>query len=330
MAHPLGSSRPLSAAQLQGSRNRLTLSPELVRRAAELGGYGTYSAASSEFMDVADVTDIIELMLMVQMGTLDIDVSAERRVETERARDILGRIVAGRTLTRREVHDALPSRTVVLFRMGPPRLWGYAVEQRLPADAKDFAPSAIKDDPTGPFTDATEAWLGWHITDASHVDRLETHTDRFDGDPTAEDNDRYQRLRLGMSLADPVGQVWSSARGHWSIKPETEYIVPSRYGWCPYVFRIPEGGWRRDSFEGHRDRFMATRGLWIDIANDRLVEMGAPDKNNAWRPTMTVSDQPLTDTDRQVATLLTDEVIALGPAGKNPIIRLRQRGRRLY
>lgn len=318
-------SRDLTAAELQGARNRLTLSPDLVRRAAQLGGYGSHDAFADRLTDVVDVTDLIELFITCQLGDVELNQTPQQRVETDRARDILARISAGRTLTREDVHNDLPSETVVLFRMGPPRLWGYAVPQRLPRNAEQALPARVVDDPTGPWTSPQEAWLGWHIADASDVTDLDTVVP---GIPA--DDDRNQRLRLGMSLADGPDQVWSSARGHWSIKPETRYIVPSRYGWCPYVFRIPDGGWRGDEFKGHRDRYMAERGYWIDVRNNRLVEMGPPDPDNAWLPRMTVSDDAPTETDLQVAGLLTDRVLRLGAAGKNPVIRLRQRGRRLF
>lgn len=317
--------RDLTAAELQGARNRLTLSPDLVRRIATLGGYDRYDAFADRLTDVIDVTDLIELMLTSSVTGMELSTSPERQMEADRAQRILDRIVAGRTLTRGHVHDELPSQTIVLFRMGPPRLWGYPVRQRLPRNAEEALPSRVVDDPTGPWTDEQEAWLGWHITDASDLGELETVVP-----DVPADDDRNQRLRLGMSLSDGPDQVWSSARGHWSIKPETSYIVPSRYGWCPYVFRIPDGAWRGDEFEGHRTRYMAERGYWIDVQHNRLVEMGEPDPDNAWLPRMTVREDAPTPTDLRVAELLTDQVLQLGAAGKNPVMRLRQKGRRLF
>ena len=317
--------RDLTAAELQGARNRLTLSPELVRRVAVLGGYDAHDAFSDKLTDVVDVTDLIELLVTAQLGETEPGRTAARQVESERARRILERIATGQTLTRQGVHDNLPSETVVLFRMGPPRLWGYAVRQRTPRNAGNALPARVPADPTGTWASPEEAWLGWHITDASDLDELATVVPGV-----LHDNDLNRRLRLGMSLSDGPDQVWSSARGHWSIKPETTYIVPSRYGWCPYVFRIPDGGWRGDEFEGHRTRYMAERGYWIDVDNGRLVEMGEPDPDNSWLPRMSVSDEAPTETDMAVAGLLTDRVLRLGAAGKNPVIRLRQRGRRLF
>ena len=72
-------------------------------------------------------------------------------------------------MTREQVHNKLPSETVVLFKMGPPRLWGYAVRQRAPRRAAEIIPSSFHRDLTGPYTDAEEAWLGANVVDASNV-----------------------------------------------------------------------------------------------------------------------------------------------------------------
>ncbi len=248
----------------------------------------------------------------------------EHQVEADLAKQVLRRISAGDYLTRQQVHDLLPRETVTLFRMGHPRLWAFAARQRLPQDAYRAIPESFHKDITGPYTDAEEAWLGMYVADASRVGELET---RIKGAGLEED--RQQRLRLGMSLADTYRQVWSSARGHWRVSPQTRYIVPSRCGYCPYVFRVAEDGWRRDSFDGGQDRFMAVEGYWIDVERERLIHLGSPDPDDAWLPTVTVSADAPSEMDLAVARVLNGAIIALGAAQKNITIRLRQKNRTL-
>ena len=181
-------------------------------------------------------------------------------------------------------------------------------------------------DITGPYTTPEEAWLGMYVADATRLGELNS---QVEGVELGED--RQQRLRLGMSLADTYRRVWSSARGHWRVSPQTRYIVPSRFGYCPFVFRVAEGGWRRDSFEGSHDRFMATEGYWIDVERERLIHLGAPDPSDACLPTARVADEVPTEEDLAVARTLTGRIIALGagqkryydsPAPKEPHVEL--------
>ncbi|AZA14339.1 hypothetical protein ACFPVT_03940 [Corynebacterium choanae] len=313
----------LNAAQLQGARNRLTLSPELLRRTATLLGYDNIDAEDS-LSHKFDVNDAVELLLMIQLTEMETNPPSFRRQEKDLATMILGRVTTGNIHTRQEIHELLPPETVVLLRMGHPRLWGYAVAQRLPDNAHIALPASFYRDQTGPYTTPEEAWMGVHITEADNLEQLNTHSPSV---PVNED--RYQRLRLGMSLADDFRQVWSSARGHWAVSPDTAYIVPSRYGWCPYIYRVTE--WREDSFgDGQRSRYTATRGYYIDPNKSFGIGLGEPDPNNCWLPTITSTSVELTDRDVQVAAAVHDKVIALGPTQKNPVIRLRQKGRRLF
>lgn len=323
-ASPYSPPQKLNAAQAQGARNRLTIAPHLVQRIAVLCGYDDFDAFDEKLQNVIELTDLLELLLTIQLVEVELQPTVTHQLEAERARKIVNHIVQGKTVSRKTIHDALPAETVVLFKMGPPHLWNYAARQRIPHDAMQLVPKNLTPGLCGPYTTPEEAWLGWHITNAEDLQDLETQVADI---PYHED--RFQRLRLGMSLADGPDQVWSAARGHWSIKPETRYIAPSRYGWCPYVYRIADDAWRADPFEGHRPRYMAEQGWWIDVEHERLVTMGAPDPNNAWMPQMSVSDQEPSAADLQVARALTGKVLQLGATGKNPVIRLRQRGRKL-
>lgn len=321
--------RMMTAAELAGTRNRISIAPDLVREIAEQLGYDKESAFAGDgvtsLSNFYDIPDYLELVLRAKLGELRLSNSAEQKAEMDKANQLLRRIAKGEYLTREQIHKELPPETVVLFKMGPPRLWGYAVRQRVPSDAERAIPASFHEDPTGPYTDPKEAWLGVHVADATNLHALET---RVSDVPI--DDDRYQRLRLGMGLVDEFDQVWSSARGHWHISPDTRYIVPSRYGWCPFVFKIADDGWRRDEFEGSRDRYMATHGYFIDIENERLIELGEPDPDRCWLPKMKVSELAPSERDLAVAEALTDKIIALGASQRNPVIRLRQSGRRLF
>lgn len=329
MPTPSHVNRDLNAAELIGTHNRLTISSDIIRDIATELGYANQPAFDGEepasLAHLFDVSDVLELLVRAKLSEVRVVNTPAQAAEARKANEILNRIIAGDYLTRAKVHDKLPPETVILFKMGPPRLWGYAVRQRMPRRAEEAIPSSFHKDATDPFTDAEEAWLGANVIDASNVEELRTIVD-----DVPVDHDRYQRLRLGMALSDNFDQVWSSARGHWRLSPETRYIVPSRYGWCPYVFRVADGGWRRDEFERSNDRFMATRGYYIDYKNNRLIEMGEPDPDNAWRPRLKISAEVPTERDLEVAEVIADSVIALGSAQRNPVIRLRQRGRRLF
>ena len=320
--------RPLNAAELYATHNRVSVSPDVVRRLGTALGYEAIEAfgenTTKRLATVFDLGDIIDLLLLGQLPDLEVAPAMEQQVEADVARKLVRRISAGDYLTRQQVHDLLPRETVTLFRMGHPRLWAFAVRQRLPRNAEKAIPESFHRDITGPYTTPEEAWLGMYVADATHLGELDA---RVEG--AGLDEDRQQRLRLGMSLADTYRQVWSSARGHWRVSPNTTYIVPSRLGYCPFVFRVAEGGWRCDSFDGGQDRYMATEGYWIDVERERLIHLGAPDPNDSWLPTVSVAAEPPSETDLQVAWALSGKLIALGAAQKNITIRLRQKNRTL-
>ena len=320
--------RNLNASELHATRNRVSVSPDLIRRLGGALGYHAIEAfgpeAQTELSKVFDLGDIIDLTLLSQLPEMEVAPGVEQQVEGDVAKQLLRRIRAGDYLTRQQVHDCLPRATVMLYRMGHPRLWAFAARQRLPQDAERAVPDSFHRDITGPYTTPEEAWLGMYVADATRLGELNTQVDG-----AGLDEDRQQRLRLGMSLADTYRQVWSSARGHWRVSPQTRYIVPSRFGYCPFVFRVAEGGWRRDSFEGSHDRFMATEGYWIDVERERLIHLGAPDPHDAWLPTARVAAEAPTEEDLAVARVLSGKIIALGAGQKNITIRLRQKNRTL-
>ncbi|MER0070965.1 MULTISPECIES: hypothetical protein [unclassified Corynebacterium] len=84
-----------------------------------------------------------------------------------------------------------------------------------------------------------------------------------------------------MSLAATYRQVWSSVRGQWHVSPQTRYIVLSCFGYCPFVCRVAEGSWRRDSFDESHGRFKVTERYLIDVDRERFIHLDSPDPGGA-------------------------------------------------
>lgn len=132
----------------------------------------------------------------------------------------------------------------------------------------------------------------------------------------------YLRNRIGMGLADRPEQIWASARGYWRMAPDVDYLLPSRYGYLPYVFKADDWRTQRDG------RVWAGEGWLIDPVaglRRRLLETMSPE--NGWLPAVSEEAEPATDEDRRVAAIFAGRVIALGRRGPNPVHRLRRRSR---
>lgn len=118
----MGLDRNLNAAELHATRNRVSVSPDLIRRLGSALGYDAIEAfgseAQSELNQVFDLGDIIDLMLLSQLSDMEVAPGMEQQVEGDVAKQLLRRISAGDYLTRRQVHDRLPRATVMLYRMG--------------------------------------------------------------------------------------------------------------------------------------------------------------------------------------------------------------------
>ena len=170
--------RNLSAAELHATRNRVSVSPDLIRRLGGALGYDAIEAfgtdAQSELSKVFDLGDIIDLILLSQLPDMEVAPGMEQQVEGDIAKQLLRRISAGDYLTRQQVHDRLPRATVMLYRMGHPRLWAFAARQRLPKDAERAVPESFHRDITGPYTTPEEAWLGMYVADATRLGELNT------------------------------------------------------------------------------------------------------------------------------------------------------------
>ncbi|MFT3662703.1 MAG: hypothetical protein QM809_15380 [Gordonia sp. (in: high G+C Gram-positive bacteria)] len=140
--------------------------------------------------------------------------------------------------------------------------------------------------------------------------------------------DYYLRTRYGMSLADSAPEVWSSARGYWHMAMDTEYLVPTRFGYAPYVFKVD--GWATCPSEpGRSPRVWATGGSLIDVTSGKLRRMEETVGADAgWLPSVADDGPAASSEDLDVARLITGRVIGLGK-GANPVKRLRSRTRRL-
>ncbi|MDV2420148.1 hypothetical protein RAE03_10275 [Corynebacterium tuberculostearicum] len=104
--------RNLSAAELHATRNRVSVSPDLIRRLGGALGYDAIEAfgtdAQSELSKVFDLGDIIDLILLSQLPDMEVAPGMEQQVEGDIAKQLLRRISTGDYLTRQEVHDRGP------------------------------------------------------------------------------------------------------------------------------------------------------------------------------------------------------------------------------
>lgn len=345
-----------TAAQLQAINNRVTLSPELLRRVATVADYDKPAVGARmkgvDLTDAIDYTDLIELMLLSQLASYEEEPSEFRRREMHMARRVLADLFSERARSRHEVHDLLPStETVVLLRMGPVRPRGESAKAFVPTD--DLARGL-----TGDAERERRNDVAWRMFDSERVDELDAGDGYGEGfrDPNDPYDARpYPRVRIGMSLADGPEAVWSSARGYWRLKPDTRYVVPSRFGWCPYVFRIDEGEWlsvgadgaaERDDAEdtaaSHRakpERYFARKAWLIDPDHARLVpireieETPESERKSPYFPTINPEGPgtlPASEEDMRVARAVAGRTIRLGASSTNSVLRLRQKGRRLF
>ncbi|WJZ05879.1 hypothetical protein CFREN_09610 [Corynebacterium freneyi] len=349
-----------TAAQLQAINNRVTLSPELLRRVATVADYDKPAVGARmkgvDLTDAIDYTDLIELMLLSQLASYEEEPSEFRRREMHMARRVLADLFSGRARSRHEVHDLLPStETVVLLRMGPVRPRGESAKEFVPTD--DLARGLKGDAEQERRND-----VAWRMFDSEHVDWLDAGDNGGYGfrDPNDPYDARpYPRVRIGMSLADGPEAVWSSARGYWRLKPDTRYVVPSRFGWCPYVFRVDDDDWLSvgadddaDADDAHGadsesrskqrakpERYFARKAWLIDPDHGRLVpireieETPEAKRESPYYPTIDPDGPdtiPASEEDMRVARAVAGQTIRLGASSTNSVLRLRQKGRRLF
>lgn len=131
--------------------------------------------------------------------------------------------------------------------------------------------------------------------------------------PLSSPSGGYPRRWLGMSIADTPEEVWQAARGYWRLKPNITYLVPSRLGYAPHVYRVER--WERYG----ETKYFAASGWWLSPGGDRrrLLE---PAEGAHVSSLGTV--EPGDEHDRAAAAAFSDRLLRLGPRGTNPIIRI--------
>ena len=81
----MGLDRNLNAAELHSTRNRVSVSPDLIRRLGGALGYAGIEAfgpeAQAELSKVFDLGDIIDLMLLSQLPEMEVAPGVEQQVE---------------------------------------------------------------------------------------------------------------------------------------------------------------------------------------------------------------------------------------------------------
>ncbi|GAA1451055.1 hypothetical protein ACFP47_13005 [Nesterenkonia lacusekhoensis] len=124
----------------------------------------------------------------------------------------------------------------------------------------------------------------------------------------------YPRRWIGMAVDDTAQEVWQAARGYWRLRPDLSYLVPTRFGYAPYVFKVQD--WTRYS----STKFFAGTG-W-------LIEPGTGQRRRLLEPSgdghlSSLADpEPADEADQSVAEALSGTLLRLGPRGTNPVIRI--------
>lgn len=123
----------------------------------------------------------------------------------------------------------------------------------------------------------------------------------------------YPRRWIGMSVGDSPDEVWQAARGYWRVKKDLRYLVPTRFGYAPYVFKVQ--GWS----QYNATKLYATGG-WLIYpeagARRKLVEP----LEGSHLPTLG-EPELADDADLEVANALSGRLLRLGNRGTNPVIR---------
>lgn len=135
-------------------------------------------------------------------------------------------------------------------------------------------------------------------------------------DPSLEGESQtgYPRAWMGMSVSDSALEVWQASRGYWRLKKDLRYLVPTRFGYAPYVFKV------EDWIRYNSTKFYASSGWLIypeagvrrqliePVDGEHLCRLGEPEAAE--------------DADLTVGQMLGNQLLRLGPRGTNPVIRL--------
>lgn len=131
--------------------------------------------------------------------------------------------------------------------------------------------------------------------------------------PLSSPSGGYPRRWLGMSVADTPEEVWQAARGYWRLKPDITYLVPSRLGYAPHVYRV-------EHWESYGEtKYFAASGWWLSLEGERhrLLEPAGGSHLSSHG-----AAEPGDELDRTVAAAFSERLLRLGPRGTNPVIRL--------
>ena len=104
MPTPRKNKRELNAAELIGTHNRLTFSPDLLREIATEIGYDEHPAFDGDALvstaNFFDITDVIELLVRAKLADFRLLNTAAQAQEAQVASGVLKKIFAGDYMTR--------------------------------------------------------------------------------------------------------------------------------------------------------------------------------------------------------------------------------------
>ena len=125
----------------------------------------------------------------------------------------------------------------------------------------------------------------------------------------------YARNGLGMNLSTSAEELWGHSRGYWRVRPDADYILPTRLSYAPFLFKV--ANWRTESDATNPSdrtaRYWAQTGWLVDVQNERLVALdGSP-------------DQAATTTDLELGNLLAERVIRYPLGIRNPAVWIARR-----
>ncbi|WP_104090892.1 hypothetical protein [Cryobacterium sp. N19] len=125
----------------------------------------------------------------------------------------------------------------------------------------------------------------------------------------------YARHGLGMSLAMTAEEVWERSRGYWRIRPDADYILPTRLGYAPYLFKVTD--WRTASDATNPSdrtaRYWAQNGWRVDVASASLIPVGGS------------AERTISDVDLAIAEKLTSDVVRYPLGIRNPAVWIGRR-----
>lgn len=125
----------------------------------------------------------------------------------------------------------------------------------------------------------------------------------------------YPRSGLGMDLTSPAEELWEHSRGYWRVRPDADYILPTRHGYAPYLFKV--AGWRTASNATNPSdrtaKYWAQSGWVVDSVNNRLISLDGG------------TERTPSPTDLALGELLAGQAIRYPLGIRNPAVWLGRR-----